>query len=84
MSRRRVHPAQLQLALALLEAASPRAPKLNGRVRNDHGPASGRSGAARLLRELVRRGLPEAALPAAAALVIELDSAAERREGAAA
>jgi hypothetical protein len=35
-----------------------------------------RDGAARLLRQLVRRGLPEAALPAAAALIIALDGAA--------
>lgn len=80
MSRRRVHPEQIALAL---DGAARAAPRLAARVRNDNGPASGRSGGARLLRELARRGLPEAALPAAAALVIELDSAAETRREAA-
>jgi hypothetical protein len=40
---------------------------------------SARDGALRLLRQLVRCGLPEPALPAAAALVIALDTAAGER-----
>jgi hypothetical protein len=41
--------------------------------------APARDGACRLLRQLVRRGLPEPALPAAAALVVALDVAAGER-----
>lgn len=83
--RRAVHPDQLVL-LALEEepAAVSETPGVSGRIRNDAGVASGRSGAARLLRDLVRAGLPDVALPAAAALVIELDAAAESRREAAA
>jgi hypothetical protein len=38
-----------------------------------------RDGACRLLRMLVRRGLPEPALPAAAALIVALDVVAGER-----
>jgi hypothetical protein len=59
----------------VLSATPPRSRRLAGQRPACHGEASG---APRLLRKLVREGLDEDALPAAAALVLTLQAEAGR------